>query len=73
MWHSRAGWRDDDNEENFRNRFRKFSILTQPVVDRYQISGMICPCDATASEDEVASTLRNSFSRPVRTATDPTL
>jgi adenylate kinase len=54
---SPAGPRSDDSEENFRSRHSEFLSLTQPVIDHYRTLGVIYPCDATASQDEVAGNL----------------
>ena len=52
-----AGSRADDSEENFRSRHAEFVSLTQPVIGHYQQLGLLCPCDATAPQDEVAARL----------------
>ena len=49
--------RPDDNEENFRSRHAEFTSLTRPVIEHYQSLGVLCPCDATAPQDEVAARL----------------
>jgi adenylate kinase len=56
-----AGPRADDSEENFRSRHSEFVALTQPVIDHYRRLGLLCPCDATASQDEVAANLFENF------------
>jgi adenylate kinase len=56
-----AGPRPDDDEENFRSRYDEFSSLTRPVIDHYQRLGLLCPCDATAPQDEVAARLLQQF------------
>ncbi len=52
-----AGPRADDNEENFRSRHAEFVSLTQPVIGHYRRLGLLCPCDATAPQAEVAARL----------------
>lgn len=52
-----ASSRADDSEENFRNRYSEFATLTQPVIDHYRQLGLLCPCDATAPQDDVADRL----------------
>lgn len=59
-----AGPRADDGEENFRSRHAEFESLTRTVIDHYQKSGLLFPCDATAPQDEVATRLLRLF--PVR-------
>lgn len=56
-----AGPRADDSEENFRSRHSEFVALTQPVIDHYRRLGLLCPCDATAPQDEVAASLFENF------------
>lgn len=56
-----AGPRADDNEDNFRNRHAEFVSLTQPVIDHYRHLDLLCPCDATAPQDEVAAKLFRLF------------
>ncbi len=56
-----AGPRADDSEENFRNRHAEFVSLTQPVIDHYRHLDLLCPCDATAPQDEVAARLLRHF------------
>ena len=58
---SAAGSRADDSEENFRSRHAEFVTLTQPVIDHYRKLNLLCPCDATAPQDEVASRLLQLF------------
>jgi len=59
-----AGPRADDSEENFRSRYAEFVSLTQPVIEHYRQLDLLCPCDATAPQDEVAARLLRLF--PVR-------
>ncbi len=56
-----AGPRPDDAEENFRCRYAEFTTWTLPVTDHYQKLGLLCPCDATAPQDEVAARLLQQF------------
>lgn len=56
-----AGPRADDDEENFRSRHAEFVNLTQPVIDHYRRLNLLCPCDATAPQDEVAARLLRRF------------
>lgn len=63
--HSSAGPRADDGEENFRSRHAEFLALTQPVIDHYRALGKLCPVDATAPQDEVASNILSQFFSPV--------
>lgn len=56
-----AGPRADDGEENFRSRHAEFVSLTQPVIGHYRHLGLLCPCDATAPQDEVAARLLRLF------------
>jgi adenylate kinase len=56
-----AGPRFDDSEENFRNRYREFTIFTEPVIDWYQKSDMLRCCDATGNEDDVTATILSLF------------
>ncbi len=56
-----AGPRADDSEENFRSRHSEFVTLTQPVIEHYRSLGLLCPCDATAPQDEVAARLLRHF------------
>ena len=58
---SAAGPRADDSEENFRSRHAEFVSLTQPVIDHYRRLGLLCPCDVTAPQDEVAARLLRLF------------
>lgn len=58
---SHAGPRSDDGEENFRNRHAEFERLTQPAIAYYRQRGLLCPCVATASQDEVAARLLRLF------------
>jgi len=52
-----AGPRADDSEENFRRRHAEFVSLTQPVIAHYRRLGLLCPCDATPPQAEVAARL----------------
>ncbi len=56
-----AGPRADDSEKNFRSRHAEFVHLTQPVIAHYRQAGLLCSCDATAPEDEVAARLLQFF------------
>lgn len=56
-----AGPRADDGEENFRSRHAEFCSLTQPAIGYYREMGQLCPCDATAPQDEVAARLLHLF------------
>lgn len=56
-----AGPRADDDEQNFRNRHAEFCSLTQPAVGYYREMEQLCPCDATAPQDEVAARLLKFF------------
>lgn len=56
-----AGPRADDSEENFRCRHAEFISLTQPVIARYRQMGLLCPCDATPPQAEVAARLLQSL------------
>jgi adenylate kinase len=49
--------RSDDSEENFTKRHQEFLRLTSPVIERYQELNLLKRCAATASQDEVASSL----------------
>ncbi len=51
------GRRADDGEENFRSRYAEFVAFTQPVIEHYRLLDLLCPCDATPPQDEVASRL----------------
>jgi adenylate kinase len=57
-----AGPRADDGEENFRSRHAEFVSLTLPVIEHYRPLNLLCPCDATAPQDEVAARLLRLFS-----------
>ena len=54
--------RPDDNEQNFHNRYHEFTHLTKPVIEHYRQLDLLCACDATAPQDEVAQTILNRFS-----------
>lgn len=56
-----AGPRADDGEENFRSRHAEFTSLTQPAIEHYRRLNLLCPCDATAPQDEVAARLLRLF------------
>ncbi|HEX7262478.1 MAG TPA: nucleoside monophosphate kinase [Luteolibacter sp.] len=56
-----AGPRADDGEENFRSRHAEFASLTRPVIEHYRRVNLLCPCDATAPQDEVAARLLQRF------------
>jgi adenylate kinase len=56
-----AGSRADDNEENLRSRHSEFVTFTRPVIEHYRELGLLCPCDATAPQDEVAARLLRHF------------
>lgn len=57
-----AGPRADDNEENFRSRYSEFVTLTQPVIEYYRHLNFLCPCDATAPQDDVTDRLLDAIS-----------
>lgn len=46
--------RPDDDEANFRNRYREFSAITMPAVRWYRERGQLVGCDASASPDVVS-------------------
>ncbi len=52
-----AGRRADDSERNFLSRHAEFVSLTQPVIERYRLLGVLSACDATPPQDEVAAKL----------------
>ena len=56
-----AGRRFDDSEDNFRSRHAEFVRLTQPVIGHYQRLDLLCPCDATPPQAEVAARLLQMF------------
>lgn len=56
-----ASARADDDEENFRNRHNEFLTLTSPVIEHFRAEGILHSVDATAPQDEVASTILESF------------
>ncbi len=60
-----AGPRADDCEENFRSRHAEFVSLTQPVIGHYQRLGLLCPCEATPPQAEVAARLFEKFIPPL--------
>ena len=53
--------RADDDKENFRSRHAEFVGLTQPVIEHYRRLNLLCSCDATPPQDEVASRLLEKF------------
>lgn len=50
-----ASGRDDDDEGNFRSRYRQFEEITLPAVDYYRKQGGLVAVDATRAKDDVAS------------------
>ena len=48
-----ASGRDDDEEENFRSRYRQFEEFTLPAVDYYRNLGGLVAVDATRAKDVV--------------------
>ena len=57
-----AGRRKDDDEVNFRSRYREFEVLAQPVIEYYAASDLLHPCDATPPQDETAARLLAALS-----------
>jgi adenylate kinase len=58
---SRVEARPDDSEANFSRRYQEFLRFTRPLVAYYQQRRMLCPCDATAPQDEVTAQLLGSL------------
>lgn len=56
-----VGRREDDDEENFRSRHAAYLRYTLPLIDYYESRGCLTRCDATASVDEVAGSIRDLF------------
>ena len=48
-----ASGREDDDERNFRSRYRQFEEFTLPAVDLYRNSNTLVSVDATRAKDQV--------------------
>ncbi len=56
-----VGRREDDDVENFRSRHAAYLRYTLPLIGYYESRGCLMHCDATASVDEVARSIRDLF------------
>ncbi|OYV06459.1 MAG: adenylate kinase [Verrucomicrobiales bacterium VVV1] len=59
--HGVVGRREDDDLENFRSRHAAYLRYTLPLIGYYESRGCLIHCDATASVDEVALSIRDLF------------
>lgn len=59
--HARTGRREDDDEQNFRSRHAAYLKYTLPLIGYYESRGCLTRCDATASVEEVASSIHRLF------------
>ncbi len=58
-----AGVRADDDEENFRNRYREFTTNTLPLENWYESAGLLVHCNAEGPPDEVFVGLLKALNR----------